>query len=59
MQLPPHLAWEWPLHRIATSGLYQDSFHTLCTEWTLLDVLNANDVINAIEAARAEAQKEP
>lgn len=45
----------WPLHRIATSGRYHDSLHAISTEWSLVDVWQANDVIDALADAEARA----
>lgn len=47
----------WPLHRVATSGKYSDSLHIISTEWTLVDVWQANDVIDAHDDAAARAEK--
>lgn len=47
----------WPLHRVATSGRYHDSLHVISTEWSLLDVWQANDVIDALAEAEVRAAK--
>lgn len=46
------------MHRIATSGRYQDALHVILTEWTLADVWDANAVLDAIERALAEREDE-
>lgn len=47
--LPGHIPWE--IHRIATSGRYTDSLHAILTQWDLGDVLDANDVLDALDSA--------
>jgi hypothetical protein len=42
----------WPAHRIATSGRYHDSLHTILTEWGLPDIRLANELLDAFEDAR-------
>jgi hypothetical protein len=46
----------WPAHRIAVSGRYHDSLHTIMSEWSLADVVQVNELLDAIEAAEAEAR---
>lgn len=53
IQVPPHVAHEWPLHRVALSKRYPDDFHTICTAWSITDVYDALAVIDALEAAGA------
>jgi hypothetical protein len=48
----------WIVHRIATSRRYTDSLHTILTEWSLEQVLEANDVLDAIEDAERRAWEE-
>jgi hypothetical protein len=45
----------WRVHRIAVSGRYTDPLHTLLTEWSLGDVLDANEMLDALEDAQAAA----
>lgn len=47
----------WPIHRVATSGHYRDPLHTIVTQWSLADVMQANAVIDAIEAAVRKARE--
>jgi hypothetical protein len=47
--LPGHIPWD--VHRVAVSGRYADPLHTILTAWTLADVLDANDVLDALDAA--------
>jgi hypothetical protein len=47
--VPPGVLW--PLHRVATSGRYHDSLHIISTEWSVADVYDANDLIDALAAA--------
>lgn len=56
LEVPGHLPW--PVHRVATSGYYRDSFVEIMTQWSLADVINANDVIDAYEDAKARAAEE-
>jgi len=53
MRVPGHLCW--PVHRVATAGLYQDTLATILTEWSLADVADAWCVCEAVDAARAAA----
>lgn len=46
----------WPVWRVATSGRFGDSLHTILNEWTLADVYAANQVIDALTDAEAEAE---
>jgi hypothetical protein len=43
------------VHRIATSRKYSDSLHTILTEWSLAHVWAANDLLDVLEDAEAEA----
>jgi len=45
------------VHRVATSGYYNDSLTEIMTQWSLSDVVDANIVIDAYEDAKAEAQE--
>lgn len=53
--IPGHLCW--PVHRVATAGLYTDSLHTILTTWSLEDVCDAAMVCDALERAQADARK--
>lgn len=53
--VPGHLCW--PVHRIATAGVYTDPLATILDRWTLADVVDANAVIDALDEARARAAK--
>ena len=48
----------WPVWRVAFSGRFSDSLHTILHEWTLADVYAANQIIDALLDAEARAQKE-
>jgi len=37
------------------SRRYSDSLHVILTEWSLADVCDANDVLDALEDAEARA----
>jgi len=52
MKVPGHVAW--PVHRIATSGYYRDSLVEIMTRWSLSDVVDANEVIDALEDVKAQ-----
>lgn len=45
----------WPLHRVATSGYYPDGLHTITNAWTLADVVDAWEVCDALDSAKADA----
>lgn len=45
----------WPLHRVATSGYYSDGLHTISERWTLADVVDAWEICDALDAAKARA----
>lgn len=47
------------MHRIATSRRYSDSLHTIETEWSVEDVMLANEVLDALEDAEIRARPEP
>lgn len=47
--------YPWMVHRVATSGHYRDSLHTILTEWTLPDVVAANQIIDALADAEYRA----
>jgi len=53
--VPGHLCW--PVHRVATSGLYPDGLWTIEHRWTLADVCDASEVCDAIDEARAAAME--
>lgn len=55
MRVPGHIPW--PVHRVATSGYYHDALGAILNEWSLADVADAWCVCEAMDAARAEAQK--
>jgi hypothetical protein len=42
------------VHRIATSELYRVSPHEIRTQWTWLEVLEANVMLDAFDAARGK-----
>ena len=46
----------WMVHRIATSRRYSDPLHTIKTRWSLVDVFEANLVLDAVEDAEARAR---
>lgn len=48
----------WPVWRVATSGRFGDSLHTIMEEWTLAQVYAASQVIDALGAAEERATKE-
>lgn len=45
----------WPAHRVATSGLYPDGLAAIENRWTLEMVVDACEVCDAIDDARAQA----
>lgn len=55
LTLSAEAAEDWPVKRVATSGYYHDSFHTIRTCWSLKDVLDANEIIDALDDAKAAA----
>jgi hypothetical protein len=44
--------------RVATSGDFSDSLHTISTEWSLADVVDANTVLDSLDEARERARAE-
>ena len=56
LELPGHIPW--PVHRVAVSGRYHDPLHTILTQWSLADVMDANSVLDALEDASARAERE-
>jgi hypothetical protein len=48
----------WPVWRVASSGRFSDSLHTILHEWTLADVYAANQIIDALLDAEARAAQE-
>lgn len=56
LTIPGHIPW--PVHRVATSGYYHDALSDIMTRWSLSDVMDANEVIDAYEDAKAQAQEE-
>lgn len=47
----------WLIHRVAVSGYYHDSLDTIATRWSLADIVDAHDVIDALDAARAASKE--
>lgn len=45
----------WPVWRVATSGRFGDSLHTILNEWTLAGVYAANGVLDALEEAERKS----
>lgn len=48
----------WPVWRVASSGRFGDSLHTILSEWTLADVYAANQIIDALLDAEAREAQE-
>lgn len=48
----------WPVWRVASSGRFGDSLHTILTAWTLDEVYAANQIIDALLDAEARAAQE-
>lgn len=46
------------VYRVATSGRFNDSLHTIVTEWGLTDVWDANAYLDALEDAQAAARED-
>lgn len=57
LQVPARVPW--PIHRVATAGYYTDALETICTRWSLVDVVDANAVIDAWEDAKARIAATP
>lgn len=53
VRVPPFVAEDWALHRVALSRRYPDDLHTICTRWSVVDVFDALAVIDALEEAGA------
>lgn len=52
--IPGHVPW--PVHRIAVSD-YHESLHVILARWSLADVVDANLVLDGLDAARRKAQE--
>ncbi len=56
VEIPPGIAWR--VHRIATSERYGGlSPHEIRTRWSWLEVLEANEVLDAFADAEARANR--
>ena len=55
IEVPGHLLW--PAHRVATSGHYNDSLETIMDRWSLADLVDAWDLCEAFDVARAESPR--
>lgn len=52
--VPGHLCW--PVHRVATGGVYPDGLAVILHRWTLEDVVDANAVMDALDVARTQKE---
>lgn len=43
---------------MAVARRYSDSLHTIVTEWSIDDVITANEVLDALDDAADRAEKE-
>jgi hypothetical protein len=50
IKVPPGV--QWPIHRVAISGRYNDSLQTISTEWSVRDLWDAIAILDAIEEAK-------
>lgn len=48
---------DWFFHRIAASKRYSSGLHEIRTQWSLIDLLDAHEVLDAYEYAEREALK--
>ena len=53
--IPGHVPWV--VHRVAVSGHYRDTLEAILARWSLADLVDAHDVCDALDTARAEAEK--
>ena len=53
MHIPAGICW--PVHRVAVGGHYPDGLDVIERRWTLEMVVNAYEVCDAIDDARAQA----
>lgn len=53
--IPGHVPWV--VHRVAVSGHYHDSLHTILTQWSLADLVDAHVICDELDRAQAEATK--
>jgi hypothetical protein len=53
--VPPHLIDEWPVWRIITAGMA--TLQEIDTHWTLIDVDNANDVLDLQQQLEEAGEK--
>jgi hypothetical protein len=42
------------VHRVATSRYYRDSLVEIMTQWSMADVMDANEVIDGLEDVKAQ-----
>jgi hypothetical protein len=45
----------WAIHRVATSGRYTSTITEIKRSWTIVDVMDAHDVIDALAEAERKA----
>jgi len=45
----------WAVHRVATSGRYTSTIVEIRKHWTILDIMDAHDVIDALAEAERKA----
>ena len=56
LRLPSHVPWL--VHRVAVSRRYSDSLATILDQWSIDDVVTANEVLDALEEAESRAMRE-
>jgi hypothetical protein len=56
--VPPHIAEDWAIWRIATSEEFRgQQVHYLMNDCTLDDIMDMNDILDSIADGRARAAK--
>ena len=54
--IPAHVPWL--VHRVAVSRRYSDPLATILDQWSIDDVVTANEVLDALEEAEERSMRE-
>jgi hypothetical protein len=56
VRIPAHVPWL--VHRVAVSRRYSDPLATILGEWSIDDVVTANEILDALEEAEERSMRE-
>lgn len=56
-RLPKELEEDWAIWRVVTHPQMHQSYHEVVEFWTIDDLLDANQILDAIESAQARADQ--